>query len=206
MSKETDIMEYFDEILPNAACELNYSKDYELVIAVMLSAQTTDKSVNQVTAHLFKDFPTLKSLADAKYEDIANEIRSLGLYQTKAKNIILIAKQILDEFDGKVPSDKQKLMTFDTHIARISKRLGLAKSDDDVLTIEKKLRRKFPRERYILLHHQFIHFGRYLCKAKNPDCKNCKLTKYCRENKLSQQSSKNLNAADSPVQLDNHSL
>ncbi len=229
MSKETDIMEYFDEILPNAACELNYSKDYELVIAVMLSAQTTDKSVNQVTAHLFKDFPTLKSLADAKYEDIANEIRSLGLYQTKSKNIILIAKQILDVFDGKVPSDKQKLMTLpgvgnktanviraeifkipefpvDTHIARISKRLGLAKSDDDVLTIEKKLRRKFPRERYILLHHQFIHFGRYICKAKNPDCKNCKLTKYCRENKLSQQSSKNLNAADSPVQLDNHSL
>ena len=107
--KIQQILDYLDEIFPNVGCELNYQKDYELVIAVMLSAQTTDASVNAATAHLFLHYPTLESLANAKLEDIENEIHSIGLYKNKAKNIIGIAQTLLEKFDGVIPTDKNLL-------------------------------------------------------------------------------------------------
>ena len=198
------IQEYLDEILPNVGCELTYSKDYELLIAVMLSAQTTDKAVNKATDALFSKYKSLEELASASKEDIIPYIAHLGMYQNKAEHVIGIAKALLERFNGKVPFKKEELTSLpgvgnktaevvrielfkdpefpvDTHVARISKRLGLAKNSDDVLIIEKKLRKAFPSTSWIKLHHQFIHFGRYFCKAKNPQCEDCKLYDICKE-------------------------
>lgn len=197
------IEKYFDEILPNASCELAYNSDYGFLISVMLSAQCTDKKVNKVTDVLFNKYKTLSELDDASLLDIEEIIKSLGLYKTKAKNVKIIAHELLVNYDGKVPSDKNELMTLpgvgnktsnvvrvelfkipefpvDTHVMRVSKRLGLVLSDDDPLIIENKLKNIFPKEKWILLHHQFIHFGRYYCKAISPKCKDCKLVGICK--------------------------
>ncbi len=206
MNKQTldAIFSFFDKLFPNASCELNYTSDYTLLIAVILSAQTTDKSVNLVTPDLFRAFPTIESIADADISEIENHIRSIGLYRTKALNIQTCCRQIIDRFEGKVPSDKEALMSLpgvgaktanvvraelfhipeiavDTHVARISKRLYFAKPNDSVEIIEKKLRNVIPEERYIKTHHQMIHFGRYFCKAMNPNCSQCHLRAYCRK-------------------------
>ena len=194
---------YLDSLFPNAKCELFYSKDYELVIAVMLSAQTTDKSVNAVTAHLFKKYPTIKSFVDADIRDIESEIQSLGLYKNKAKNIKGIAEVLYHDFNSILPSDKDELqklpgignksagvircevfkipdLPVDTHIIRISNRLGIAKKDDEPIDIERKLKKIIPEESWIKSHHQLIHFGRYFCTARNPKCNECKIKKYCK--------------------------
>lgn len=199
-----DMLTYFDELIPNPRGELNYTKDYELLIAVMLSAQTTDKRVNQVTAILFKKYPSLISLSEANYEDVVLIIRSLGTYQKKAKNVIEIATRLLPY--GIVPNDRELLeslpgvgrktanvvlsnlfevpcIAVDTHVARVSIRLGLAKKNDDVLTIEKKLTKKFKPEELGRLHHQLLLFGRYYCKAQNPECDTCKLKELCKRGK-----------------------
>lgn len=196
------LLDYLDEILPTAKCELLYSKDYELVIAVMLSAQTTDKSVNAVTPILFKKYPTLATLYDAPLEDIEEIIKPIGLYKNKAKNLKSIVKDLVDRFNSVVPSDKEQLMTLpgvgnktagviraeifhipdlpvDTHILRISKRLNLAKKDDEPIDVERKLKKIIPEERWIKLHHQLIHFGRYYCMARSPKCENCKISDMC---------------------------
>jgi len=198
------IQDYFDELLPNASCELNYSKPYELVIAVMLSAQTTDKSVNLVTEKLFSKYTSLYGLNNASLNEIENIIRSIGLYKNKAANLKGIVNKLLIDFDGKVPADKEQLMSLpgvgnktanvilaeifhipefpvDTHVFRVSKRLGLTTSKDDVMDTEKKLKKTFLEDSWIKLHHQFIHFGRYYCTARNPKCKNCKLLEICSE-------------------------
>lgn len=196
------LLDYLDEILPTAKCELLYSKDYELVIAVMLSAQTTDKSVNAVTPLLFKKYPTLAALYDAPLEDIEEIIKPIGLYKNKAKNLKGIVKDLVDRFNSVVPSDKEQLMTLpgvgnktagviraeifqipdlpvDTHILRISKRLNLAKKDDEPIDVERKLKKIIPEERWIKSHHQLIHFGRYYCMARSPKCENCKISDMC---------------------------
>lgn len=196
------LLDYLDEILPTAKCELLYSKDYELVIAVMLSAQTTDKSVNAVTPILFKKYPTLAALYDAPLEDIEEIIKPIGLYKNKAKNLKGIVKDLADRFNSVVPSDKEQLMTLpgvgnktagviraeifhipdlpvDTHILRISKRLNLAKKDDEPIDVERKLKKIIPEERWIKSHHQLIHFGRYYCMARSPKCENCKISDMC---------------------------
>lgn len=201
--KCTFIKEYLDEILPDARCALNYSKDYELVIAVMLSAQTTDKAVNNVTINLFNKYKTLEDFANASLFDVEEEIKRLGMYKLKAKNIIGICKNILENHGGIVPKEKELLtalpgvgvktanvvraelfnipeIAVDTHILRISKRLALALESDGPLEVEQKLRKLFPENLYIKLHHQLIWFGRIVCKAKNPDCKNCKLKEVCK--------------------------
>ena len=197
------ILNYFDEILPNAKCELNYSNDYELVIAVMLSSQTTDKAVNKVSAKLFSFYPDLVSLAKAKEEDISNLIKEIGMYKNKTKNIISIANDLINKFDSKVPNDKEKLMTLsgvgnktagvilaelfnnpelpvDTHVSRVSKRLGLVNKSDEPLEIEYKLKRLINKNRWVKSHHQFIHFGRYFCLARSPKCQDCKLKSICK--------------------------
>lgn len=201
-NKILKITEFFDELFPHAGCELVYHHDYELVIAVMLSAQTTDKSVNRVTNILFSKYPTLDALAAAKIEDITDIIHTIGMYQRKAQNVKQIAIDLLTRFNGVVPQEKVALMSLsgvgnktanviraelfqipefavDTHVERIAKRLGLAKKEDSVIVVEKKLKQVFPRERYILTHHQMIHFGRYFCKAKGPNCSQCKIKGFC---------------------------
>lgn len=203
--KMTDkIIDYLDEIIPNPACELKYNQDYELLLSVMLSAQTTDKRVNAVTSILYQKYPSLIALREADINDIINIIRPIGTFYKKASNIKIIAHRLLEDYQGKVPNNRVYLeslpgvgrktanvvlsnlydvpcIAVDTHVARVSKRLGLAKPDDDVLAIEKKLTRKFPKEKLSRLHHQLVLFGRYHCKAQNPDCKNCKLRDICKK-------------------------
>ena len=191
-----------DTLYPNVGCELNYHKDYELVIAVMLSAQTKDSAVNAVTAVLFNKYPTLEQLADTDIKDIEEILRSIGLYKNKAKNLKAICHTLLRDYDGKVPEEKNVLQTLpgvgnktagviraeifhipelpvDTHILRISKRLKLTDQNADATETEQKLKRLFPKDRWIKTHHQLIHFGRYTCTAKNPQCENCKLSRFC---------------------------
>ena len=197
------ISSYVDSLFPDAKCELFYTKDYELAIAVMLSAQTTDKAVNATTYMLFKDFPTLEAIEKADIKDIEEHIKSLGLYSNKAKNIKGIAHTLLTEFDGKLPSDKdllQKLpgignksagvirievfkipdLPVDTHIIRITNRLGIANKKDKPIDIERKLKKLIPESSWIKTHHQLIHFGRYFCTARNPKCDQCKLRDICK--------------------------
>lgn len=192
-----------DELFPNPRCELNYTKDYELLIAVMLSAQTTDKRVNMVTSILFNKYPCLKDLKNADINDIIDIIKPIGTFNKKATNLKEITKRLLDDYNGIVPNDRKYLeslpgvgrkttnvvlanlfdepcIAVDTHVSRVSVRLKLAKKNDDVLTIEKKLTKKFPKEKLVSLHHQLVLFGRYYCKAINPNCTNCKLKDICR--------------------------
>ena len=198
------IMDVLDSMYPDAACELNYSNPLELLIAVMLSAQTTDASVNRVTPALFERYHSAKDYAEASQADLEEMIHAIGLFRNKAKNIKAMAQKLLEDFDGEVPQSHKELESLpgvgrktanvvmaeafhypsvpvDTHVARISKRLGLADPGDSVLVIEKKLREILPRERWIKMHHQFIFFGRYHCKAQNPQCKECQLIKICLE-------------------------
>ncbi len=197
------ISNYIDSLFPHAKCELFYNRDYELVIAVMLSAQTTDKAVNGVTEKLFKDYPSLEELDNASIEDIEDHIKSLGLYKNKAKNIKGITHKILSDFKGELPSDKDLLQTLpgignksagvirievfkipdlpvDTHIIRITNRLGIASNSDEPIDIERKLKKLIPESNWIKTHHQLIHFGRYFCLARSPKCEECKLREYCK--------------------------
>ena len=205
MTMKTNIqslLSYLDELFPDAKCELFYTKDYELVIAVMLSAQTTDKSVNAVTKVLFDKYQSLDALNEASLEDIEEIIKQIGLYKNKAKNLKGIVEDLIERFNYQVPSDKDLLMTLpgvgnktagviraeifkipdlpvDTHILRISKRLNLAKKDDEPIDVERKLKRLIPEERWIKSHHQLIHFGRYFCTARSPMCEKCKISDMC---------------------------
>lgn len=205
MTKKTDyILDELEKIFPDAKCELNHSNPFELVCAVSLSAQTTDERVNMVTGELFKRYPTPNDLANADLDEVEDIIKSIGLYHNKALNLIAMAKKLVENFDSTVPSDIDSLCTLngvgrktanvvrlvafdipsipvDTHVSRVSKRLGLAKIDDDVSIIEKKLAKKVKKSRWNRMHHLFIFFGRYLCKAKNPECFRCPFKDICRE-------------------------
>lgn len=206
MKKNTLLIEeYLDELFLNPKCELNYNKDYELLIAVMLSAQTTDKGVNKVTSILFNKYDSLEKLSNANIEDIKEIIKPIGNFNKKSKNIIEIAKILLDKFNGIVPKTHENLEilpgvgrktanvvlgelynipTFpvDTHITRVANRLNLVKSDDPLI-IEKKLQKTFNKENWVKLHKQLVLFGRYHCKAIKPNCNNCKLKDICNQNK-----------------------
>ena len=199
------IEKYLDEILPNPGCELTYNSDYGFLIAVMLSAQCTDKKVNLVTKPFFEKYHSLEEIDALSIKEIEDNIKSLGLYKNKAKNLKGIAHELLTRFNGKVPQDKNELMSLpgvgnktanvvrvelfkipefpvDTHVERLAKRFKLADKSDDVLTVENKLKKDFKKENWIKLHHQFIHFGRYYCKAILPKCDGCKLAGICTKN------------------------
>ena len=199
------IEKYLDEILPNPGCELTYNSDYGFLIAVMLSAQCTDKKVNLVTKPFFEKYHSLEEIDALSIKEIEDNIKSLGLYKNKAKNLKGIAHELLTRFNGKVPQDKNELMSLpgvgnktanvvrvelfkipefpvDTHVERLAKRFKLANKSDDVLTVENKLKKDFKKENWIKLHHQFIHFGRYYCKAISPKCDGCKLAGICTKN------------------------
>ncbi len=197
------IEDYLDELFPNPRCELNYTKDYELLLATMLSAQTTDKRVNSVTEILFKKYPTLKALSEANITDIQNIIRPIGTYHKKSENLIEIAKKLNKDYGETLPNNRDYLeslpgvgrktanvvlsnifnvpcIAVDTHVSRVSKRLNLAKEKDNPLQIEKKLNRKFKKEDLCKRHHQLVLFGRYYCLARNPKCPECKLKEICK--------------------------
>lgn len=204
--KLSSLYEALDLLIPNPVCELNYTKDFELLMAVMLSAQTTDKRVNSVTKILFSKYPNLKDIYEADVNDLIEIIRPIGTFQIKAKNLKGIAKRLLEEANGEVPNDRAFLeslpgvgrkttnvvlsilfdepcIAVDTHVSRVSVRLGLAKKGDDVLTIERKLTRKLDKRYLNKLHHQLLLFGRYYCMARNPKCLDCPLKEMCKENK-----------------------
>ena len=197
------LLNYLDEILPNASCELNYSKDYELLLAVMFSAQTTDKKVNEATAKLFKKYDNLLDLNNISLEELEDSIRFIGLYKNKAKNAKKIIETLINEHNGVVPSDMDQLLALpgvgiktanvvraelfaipaiavDTHVERVSKRLGLINNKATPVDVEKILEKMFEKDIHIKLHHQLIHFGRYHCLARNPQCENCKLVTFCK--------------------------
>lgn len=197
------IFNYLDELFPNAHCELEYHKDYELLIAIVLSAQTTDVRVNKVTKVLFNKYKSLEELAGANTEDIENIIKEIGTYKKKSIFVKNIATKLINDGYNYIPNDRKYLETLsgvgrktinvflaeiyniptiavDTHVERVSKRLKLAKPNDTVLEVEQKLMAIIPQDRWIKTHHQFIFFGRYHCKAMNPNCKSCKLTDICR--------------------------
>lgn len=196
------LLTYLNKLYPNAHCELNYSNDYELLIAIMLSAQTTDKAVNKATEVLFKKYPTLNDLNKASKNDIQECISRLGMSDVKSKNIKEIARILVEKYNSKVPLNEEVLLSFpgvgnktkncflaemyhlpflavDTHVQRISKRLNIALENDDVNTIEYKLLKIIPQDKIILANHQLISFGRNICKAKNPLCNECELKKFC---------------------------
>ena len=204
------VEEYLDYLFPNPKCELNYTNDYELLIAIMLSAQSTDKRVNTVTPVIFEKYSTLEELMNADINDLENIIRPVGSFRKKSIYVKEIARRLFLEFESKVPIDREVLESFpgigrktvnvflsefynipaiavDTHVERVSKRLKLAYLNDDVLKIEKKLMKKIKKELWARRHLQLVLFGRYYCKAVKPECKNCPLIDLCREKK------KNLN-------------
>ena len=193
-----------DYLFPDPKCELIYESDYQLLIAIVLSAQSTDKRVNSVTPILFDKYKSLEALKMASKEEIEKIIRPVGSYHKKALYVIEIAKILSDEYDGVVPVDREALekmpgvgrktvnvflsefynvpaIAVDTHVERVSKRLRLAYAKDNVLTIEKKLMKKFPKESWAKRHLQMVLFGRYYCKAVKPLCGDCKLKDICRK-------------------------
>ncbi|MBR2545548.1 MAG: endonuclease III [Erysipelotrichaceae bacterium] len=196
-----------EKMFPDAHCELNYQTVYQLAVAVMLSAQTTDVSVNKVTPALFERYPDAFAMAEASQKEVEELIRSIGLYKNKAANLIAMSRQLVDEYDGIVPDDMEKLVQLrgvgrksanvilsegykhpaiavDTHVHRVSVRLYLAAVDDDVNEVERKLMKRFPRDRWSKLHHLLIFFGRYMCSARKPQCEICPFRECCREMKM----------------------
>ena len=202
--KKSSIDLYLDELFPNPKCELNYNNDYELLIAIVLSAQSTDKRVNSVTPIIFNKYDSLKTLKKASLKDLENIIRPVGSFRRKASYIKDIATILDDKYNGIVPCDREKLIELpgvgrktanvflsefynipaiavDTHVERVSKRLKLASKGDNVLQIEKKLERYFSKDTWARRHLQLVLFGRYYCKAIKPECMNCKLKDMCIE-------------------------
>ena len=193
--------EKLDIMIPEVRCELNYNRDYELLIATVLSAQCTDKRVNEVTSVLFSNYD-IYGLSKAKKSDIEKIIRSVGTSSRKSEFVLKIAQSLVENYNGVVPNDREYLeslpgvgrktcnvvlsnlfnvpaIAVDTHVERVSKRLGLAKKIDNVLTVEKKLMKKIPKELWSRTHHQLVLFGRYICKAKKPECENCLFYEDC---------------------------
>jgi len=203
MKNAAFILETLGQMFPNATVELNHRNHFELLVAVVLSAQTTDVAVNKVTPALFDKYPTPYELSQANEKDIEKYIKTIGLYRNKAKNIKALSKAIIEKFGSEVPSKRDELeslpgvgrktanvvlsnafhipaLAVDTHVARVSVRLGFAKIGDSVLTIENKLMRKIPKDKWQQAHHQFIFFGRYHCLARNPKCSACPLFEVCK--------------------------
>ncbi len=200
MNKE--IFDYLDKLYPNPKCELNYNKDYELLIATVLSAQTTDKRVNMVTDILFNKYKSIKELSEADINDIEDIIRPIGTFRKKSVYIHEITNKLNKDGYDYIPNDRKYIenlpgvghktanvflsniynepaIAVDTHVSRVSKRLKVAKEKDDVNTIEKKLMKSVPKDRWSKTHHQLVLFGRYKCKAINPMCDDCLIKDYC---------------------------
>lgn len=204
--RSKEILDEIRKIIPNPKCELNYTNLFELVCAVMISSQTTDKRVNQVTPALFIKYPTPELLSEASYEDVFEIIKSLGFAKTKARNLISMAKTLHTQFHDEVPNTLEELqslsgvgrktasvvlaegfkipaMPVDTHLERMAIRFGYVKKGATVLEAEESYRKYIPKEEWIEAHHLLLLFGRYHCKAIHPECLNCPLKKYCKVEK-----------------------
>ncbi|GAA4861259.1 endonuclease III [Paenibacillus vulneris] len=200
------ILDTIAEMFPDAHCELNHSNPFELTIAVLLSAQCTDETVNKVTADLFQKYKRPEDYLAVPLEELEQDIRRIGLFRNKAKNIQALCAILLDKYGGEVPELHEQLVELpgvgrktanvvvsnafgvpaiavDTHVERVSKRLGMANWNDSVLEVEKKLMKLVPRDEWTLTHHRLIFFGRYHCKAQKPQCDSCPLADACREGK-----------------------
>lgn len=196
------ILDELAVLFPDAGCELDYATPEQLAIAVILSAQTTDISVNKVTPKLHARFENLEALANGDIEAIEDCIRSIGLYRNKAKNIKAFAQELIDRHEGHLPSDAKSLcalsgigqktanviqavafhipaLAVDTHVHRVSMRLGLVKKTANVTQAERQLKRVFPQDKWIEAHHQLLFFGRYLCQARKPQCERCPFFDLC---------------------------
>ncbi|NLD18860.1 MAG: endonuclease III [Clostridiales bacterium] len=204
-SKETiiDILDKLRAKYPNAECALTHRNTYELLVSVVLSAQTTDKSVNKVSARLFRCYPTPFELAEAAQDDVIEIIKTIGMYKTKSKNIISLGKKLVSEYDGQVPEDYDALVSLpgvgrktanvvlsvgfgqqkiavDTHVFRVSNRIGLVRGKD-VLKTELALMEALPEERWTEAHHSLIFHGRECCSARNPKCESCPIEEICKK-------------------------
>ncbi|OJD72099.1 endonuclease III [Bacillus sp. NH11B] len=194
------------DMYPEAHCELIHDNPFELVIAVALSAQCTDALVNKVTKNLFQKYKTPEDYLSVSLEELQQDIRSIGLFRNKAKNIQKLCRILLDDYNGKVPEDRDELtklpgvgrktanvvvsvafgipaIAVDTHVERVSKRLAICRWKDSVLEVEKTLMKKIPMDEWGVTHHRMIFFGRYYCKAQRPQCEECRLLEICREGK-----------------------
>ncbi|MGL5414696.1 MAG: endonuclease III [Clostridium sp.] len=208
MKKRTkEILDILKETYPDAKCELNYETPFQLLVATCLSAQTTDVKVNQVTETLFKDYPDLESFEKLNNEQIEERIKSIGLYRNKAKNLVLMCKQLRENFNGVVPNTMEGITSLagagrktanvvlsnafgvpsiavDTHVFRVSNRLGLAHSEN-VLEVELQLQKELPKREWSLTHHLLIFHGRRCCSSQRPKCMECPLNHLCKwEGKL----------------------
>ncbi|QYR24074.1 endonuclease III [Paenibacillus sp. sptzw28] len=200
------ILRVIGEMFPDAHCELNHRNPFELTIAVLLSAQCTDETVNKVTADLFQKYQSPADYLAVPQSELEQDIRRIGLFRNKAANIQKLCRILIDEYGGEVPEKHEELtklpgvgrktanvvvsnafgvpaIAVDTHVERVSKRLGAAKPDDSVLEVEKKLMKLVPRDQWTDTHHRLIFFGRYHCKAQNPQCHVCPLLEICKEGK-----------------------
>lgn len=201
-TKSNAVIAFLEKEFPGVGCELSFSNAFECLVAISLSAQTTDKSVNKVTPLLFEKFPTPFELARTDQEEVEAIIQPLGLYKNKARNVISLANDIVARFGGVVPTNIKDLTSLsgvgtktagvflleiagvqaipvDTHVHRVSDRLGYSKPSMDPYDLQLKLQKAFPKEKWGQLHHQMIHFGRKICHAKNPQCDACELHEYC---------------------------
>lgn len=207
-----EILDLLEKEYPEADCALHHENVFQLLVSVILSAQTTDKSVNQVTGALFEQYPDAEALANASQEDVAERIRRIGMYKTKSKNIIRMARMLVEEHAGQVPEDYDQLVALpgvgrktanvvlavgfghqriavDTHVFRVTNRIGLV-SEKDVLKTELALMKTLPEERWSRSHHSFIFHGRYCCDARKPNCEGCVISYICKKNGVSKAAEK----------------
>lgn len=200
--KTKKVLELLKEEYPDAKCELNYETPFQLLVATILSAQTTDKKVNEVTELLFRDYPDVDSFMTLNQEDLEERIRTIGLYRNKAKNLLMMCRQLKENFNGEVPNTMEGISSLagagrktanvvlsnafgvpsiavDTHVFRVSNRIGLANSEN-VLEVEKQLQKELPKKEWSLAHHLIIFHGRRCCYARKPDCGECIIRDLCK--------------------------
>ena len=199
------VMDALEKMHPEAACALDFRTHFQLLVAVMLSAQTTDVSVNKVTPVLFEKYPTAEAMSEADPLDVQEIIRTIGLYKNKAKNVVALSKMLVSEYGGKVPGDYSELVKLpgvgrktanvvlaegfgeariavDTHVFRVSNRIGLTEGKDPV-DVEEQLMKRLPKDQWTRAHHLIIFHGRKVCHARKPDCEGCDIKDICLYNK-----------------------
>lgn len=202
MTRTTEILDIIEGMFPDARCELLYQTNFQLAVSVILSAQTTDKAVNEATPALFDRFPDALSMSKSTLDEIEPYIQRIGLYHNKARHILAFSKALVADHGGEVPSSYEALvklpgigsktanviqgvgfnipsLAVDTHVHRVSLRLKLVPQGSDVSVTEATLKRKIPKERWIVAHHAILFFGRYHCKSQKPDCEHCPLKDQC---------------------------
>lgn len=205
-SEIPQLIEELEGLYPSAECALTYETVFQLLVAVVLSAQTTDQSVNQVTPTLFADFPDAKAIASIDIATLEQHLKRIGMYRTKAKHVKMLSEILAQEYNGQVPEDYERLVALpgvgrktanvvlsvgfghqriavDTHVFRLANRIGLTQQKD-VLATELELMKRLPESHWTSMHHALIWHGRTVCNARNPKCNQCGLSDWCKRNGL----------------------